>query len=444
MNLAEITARLDAVVPETLADLAELIAIPSVSSLPEHAEDVRRSARWVADKLAHLGAADVGVVEEGGKPAVIAHFPAPAGQPTVCLYAHHDVQPTGDAAGWTTPPFDAQVRDGRLWGRGSADDKGGIAAHLAALRAWDGKPPIGVTVFIEGEEEIGSPSLRAILDAHRDALAADAYLIADSGNWAIGQPALTTTLRGVVDCVVEVRTLDHGVHSGEYGGVVPDALTSLCRLLATLHDQRGNVAVAGLISSQAPDLDLPLDRLAEETGKLPGVQWIGDGSAVQRMWNSPALSVLGIDTTSVALASNTLIPSARAKVSLRVPPGEDSARALHLLGEHLRAHAPWGAEVIVTDGSCGQPGIMRLDGPVCEALSAAIEDAWGVAPVHAGMGGSIPMVADFQEVFPQASVVCTAVCDPTSRIHGLDESLHLGDWRNAALAEASLFARLAG
>jgi len=442
MTPEDLSTALDAAIPQTLADLADLIAIPSVSSLPEHDADVERSATWAADKLRELGAADVVIVAAGGKPAVIAHFPAPEGQPTVCLYAHHDVQPIGDPDGWTTPAYQADVRDGRMFGRGAADDKGGVVAHLAALRAWGGKPPVGVTVFIEGEEEIGSPSLRALLDAHRDELAADAYVITDSGNWEVGVPTFTATLRGVVDCVVEVRTLDHGVHSGGFGGVVPDALMALSRLLASLHDDAGTVAVAGLSRSQAPDLDYPLDRLAEETGKLPGVEWIGDGSVVQRIWSSPALSILGIDTTTVAAASNTIIPSARAKVSLRIPPGQDPEAALAALEAHLRAHAPWGAQVSITDGSMGHPGVVRLEGPVYDAMVQAMTDVWGVAPVHAGQGGSIPMVADFQEVFPDATVLVTAVMDPDSRCHGLDESVHLGDLRNAALAEALLLARL--
>ena len=443
MRVADIESQLDAVVPRTLSDLADLVGIPSVSSIPEHALDVEHSARWVADRLRESGAADVAVVREGGAPAVIAHFPAPAGQPTVCLYAHHDVQPAGDPAAWTSPPFQAETRDGRLYGRGSADDKGGVAAHLAALRAWDGHPPIGVTVFVEGEEEVGSPSIGAIIERYHEQLRADAYLILDSGNWAVGSPAFTATLRGLADCVVEVRTLAHGVHSGEYGGVVPDALMVLTRLLATLHDDAGNVAVAGLAGERAPDLDYPLDRLADETGKLPGTAWIGDGSAVQLMWCSPAVSILAIDSVPVAQASNTLLPSARAKVSLRVPPGQDAATALGLLTQHLRSHAPWGAEVYVTDGTVGQPGVMRLDGPAYDAMAAAVRDAWGVDAVQAGMGGSIPMVFDFQEAFPDATVLCTAVADPSSRMHGVDESLDLRDWRNAALAEAVFFGRFA-
>ncbi len=443
MSNLDLAARLDAVVAQTLDDLTELIAIPSVSSMPEHAADVERGAAWLVDKLKEIGAADAEIVREGGQPAVIAHFPAPAGQPTVCLYAHQDVQPIGDESAWTSPAFRPEERAGRLYGRGSADDKGGVVAHLAALRAWDGRPPVGVTLFIEGEEECGSPSMGAIIERHREALRADAYLILDSGNWEVGQPALTSTLRGVTDCVVEVSTLAHGVHSGEYGGVVPDALMALCRLLATLHDDAGNVAVAGLTSSVAPDLDYPVERLEEETGKLPGVAWIGDGSFVQRIWNSPAISVLAIDTTSVAQASNTLLPSARAKVSLRVPPGLDARVARDRLAEHLRTHAPWGAHVEVTAGEAGQPGELRVEGPMAEAMAGALHDAWGVDAVSMGMGGSIPMVADFQRAYPDATVMCTAVADPLCRMHGLDESLDLGDWRNAALAEALFFERVA-
>jgi acetylornithine deacetylase/succinyl-diaminopimelate desuccinylase-like protein len=441
--MTDITARLDACVPQARADLADLVAIASISSMPEHGVDVVASATWIIGKLKEIGAHDAYIVREGGQPAVIAHFPAPVGQPTICLYSHHDVQPTGDKAGWTTQPFTATERDGRLYGRGCADDKGGVTAHLLALRAWDGKPPIGVTLFLEGEEEVGSPSVEAIIERHHDALLADAYLILDAGNWEVGRPAFTSTLRGVVDCVVTVRTLKYGVHSGEFGGVVPDALTALCRLLATLHDERGNVAVAGIKTTPAPDLVRPLDRLEVESGKLPGTSWIGDGSVVQRLWNSPAISVIALDTTRIADASNTLIPAASAKVSLRVPPDNDAARALEALKEHLLTHAPWGAEVTVTDGSVGQPSLATLEGPVYDAMVASVREAWGVDPVQSGEGGSIPLVADLEHAFPGAAVLCTAVGDPSSRQHGLDESLDLGDWRNAALVEALLMGRLA-
>lgn len=443
MDTQQIKDTVAGLIPAAVEDLKALVAIDSISSLATHAEKVQASAEEVARLLREAGCPDVRIVEEGGQPAVIAHFPAPDGKPTVCLYAHHDVQPTGDPDLWTSKPFEATERDGRLYGRGTADDKAGIAAHLAALRAFGGRPPVGVTLFIEGEEEIGSPSLRTIVERHADALRSDVFVILDSGNWEVGAPAFTTSLRGLADCTVEVRTLDHAVHSGLFGGVVPDALTTLCRLLATLHDERGNVAIDGLHSGPAADLEYPEERLRAESGLLAGVEWIGDGSAVERMWTKPSVSVLAIDSPAVADASNTLLPSARAKVSLRVAPGDDAGRALVALREHLEKHAPWGATVTVTDGETGQPGIIPFEGPVCAKAAEAMREAYGVDAVHIGMGGSIPMVADFQRAFPDAVVLVTAVGDPDSRAHGIDESLDLGDFAKAATAEALLLAKLA-
>jgi acetylornithine deacetylase/succinyl-diaminopimelate desuccinylase-like protein len=426
----------DALIPAVLEDLATLVAIQSVSADPAREGEVQRSAEMVAELIRDLGCDDVRIVRESGAPAVIARFPAPPGQPTVCLYAHHDVQPEGDPALWNTEPFVATTVGDRMFGRGVADDKGGMAVHLAALRAFDGRPPVGVTLFIEGEEEVGSPSLKALLAANAADLAADVFVIADSGNWAVGTPSFTTSLRGLADCVVEVRTLDHAIHSGSFGGVVPDALTTLCRLLATLQDEAGNVAVAGLHAGQGPDLDYPAERLSAESGILDGVQYIGDGTVVERIWNRPAISVLALDSTSVDKASNTLIPAARAKVSLRVAPGDDAGRALDLLTEHLTSHAPWGAQVTVTPGSIGQPSVIAFQGPYAEAARAAFAEAWGTEPTFVGQGGSIPMVADFADAFPAATVLVTAVSDPDTRAHGANESMHLGDFRSACLAEA--------
>ena len=434
----------DAVLPSVLDDLASLVAIPSVSASPAHAGDVRASAEWIVAQVRALGCDDVRVVAEGGQPAVIARFPGPEGSPTVCLYAHHDVQPTGDLALWTSEPFRVREAGGRLFGRGVADDKAGVLVHLAALRAFGGRPPVGVTLFVEGEEEVGSPSLATIMERHRELLAADAYVIADSGNWHVGEPAFTTTLRGLVDCVVEVSTLDHALHSGQYGGAVPDALTTLCRLLATLHDADGNVAIAGLSAMPDPELDYPEDRLRAETGVLDGVRLVGEGPIAGRLWTKPTATVIGIDATSVADASNTLAPSARAKVSVRIAPDADPGQALAALTTHLQQHAPWGARVRVTDGSKGSGTTVGFSGPFADAARAAFEQAWGVSPVFMGQGGSIPMVADFQRAFPDAAVVVTAVCDPDSRMHGIDESLHLGDFAKACHAEALLLAELGG
>jgi acetylornithine deacetylase/succinyl-diaminopimelate desuccinylase-like protein len=428
--------RVQAQLPGVLSDLNSLVAIESVSADPARTSEVERSAQRVLGLLEDLGCPDARVVRaDGGAPAVIGRFPAPEGMPTVCLYAHHDVQPEGDPAGWRTPPFAATEVEDRLFGRGTSDDKGGFAVHLAALRAFDGKPPVGVTVLVEGDEEIGSVGLPQLLEEHRAELVADVFVITDSCNWTVGQPAFTTTLRGLAGCTVEVRTLDHALHSGVYGGVVPDALTALCRMLATLHDDEGNVAVAGLGTASAPALEYPPERLRAESGILDGVHWIGSGSFVERIWYKPAVSVIAIDATPVAKASNTLIPMARAKISARIAPGDDATKALDALVTHLHDHAPWGAQVTVTGVETSEPSVIDFSGQYAEAARAAFTEAWGVAPVFVGQGGSIPLVADLGKAFPQATILITAVGDPDSRAHGTNESLHLGDFAAACLAE---------
>ncbi|SHJ34006.1 Acetylornithine deacetylase/Succinyl-diaminopimelate desuccinylase [Tessaracoccus bendigoensis DSM 12906] len=429
--------------PSALADLKRLIAIRSISSQPEHADDVLATADLVVDLLKGLGCPEVRFMEAGGgNPAVFGHFPAPEGQPTVLLYAHYDVQPTGDPGQWTSPAFAAVERDGRLYARGSADDKGGIAVHLGALRAFNGKPPVGVKIFIEGEEEIGSPSMSALLSRFGADLASDVFVIADAVNWKVGEPALTSTLRGLVDAVVTVSTLETGLHSGQFGGVVPDALTALCRLLATLHDERGNVAIEGLLSAPDPDVEYDEDRLREETGILDGVEWIGEGMASARMWTKPSASVLAIDATPVKDASNTLVPTARAKVSVRIAPGDDVASAAAALKAHLLKNAPWGAKVTVEAGQGGAGTLIDLSGDKAEAAMDAFREAFGVDAVKIGTGGSIPIVAEFAELNPDAVFLLTAVVDPTSRMHGIDESLDLGDLAKATLAEALLLQNL--
>jgi acetylornithine deacetylase/succinyl-diaminopimelate desuccinylase-like protein len=436
--------QVQAQIPGVLSDLHTLIAMESVSADPAREPEVEQSARSIVQLLEDLGCPDVRMIRaDGGAPAVIGRFPAPEGMPTVCLYAHHDVQPEGDPASWHTPPFLATEAGDRLYGRGTSDDKGGLAVHLAALRAFDGKPPVGVTVFVEGEEEVGSPTLARLLEEHRAELAADVFVITDSCNWAVGQPAFTTTLRGVAVCTVEVRTLDHALHSGVYGGVVPDALTTLCRMLATLHDEQGNVAIAGLGTAPAPALEYPTERLRAESGILDGVDWIGSGSFVERMWCKPAVSVIALDATPVDKASNTLIPAARAKISARVAPGDDAAQALAALVAHLNDHAPWGAQLTVTAAESAEPSVIDFNGPYAEAARAAFAEAWGVAPVFVGQGGTISMVADFGKVFPEATILITAVGDPDSRAHGANESLHLGDFTAACLAETLMLAAFA-
>ncbi|MCV7056996.1 dipeptidase [Mycolicibacterium gilvum] len=443
--MTDLVQRVRDVLPSVRADLEDLVRIQSVWADPDRRAEVQRCAEAVSTLLSDAGFGDVRIVAEGGAPAVIARHPAPEGAPTVLLYAHHDVQPEGDPAQWHTPPFEPTERGGRLYGRGTADDKAGIATHLAAFRAHGGKPPVGVTVFVEGEEESGSPSLSRLLAEHRDLLAADVIVIADSDNWSTEIPSLTVSLRGLADCVVEVATLDHGLHSGMWGGVVPDALTVLVRLLAGLHDDDGNVAVEGLHETDTADRDFPdytPERVRSDTGVLDGVTEIGSGSVAQRLWAKPAITVVGIDTTPIAKASNTLIPRARAKVSMRVAPGGDAAAHLAALTRHLESRAPWGAQVTVTPGDLGEPYAIDATGPVYDAVRDAFRQAWGRDAVDTGVGGSIPFIAEFAAAFPEAKILVTGVEDPDTQAHSINESLHLGVLERAATAEALLLGRL--
>jgi acetylornithine deacetylase/succinyl-diaminopimelate desuccinylase-like protein len=380
---------------------------------------------------------------------VLGRRAAPPGAPTVLLYAHHDVQPPGDPADWDSDPFGPAERDGRLYGRGTADDKAGVAVHLAALRAHGDRLGVGITVLIEGEEEIGSPALPEFLAAFRDRIGADVVVFADAGNWTVDTPALTTTLRGGTSVVVEVRTLHHGVHSGLYGGPVPDALTVLCRVLATLHDERGDVAVPGLTRGAAGSggtdpLDLTEAQFRAEAGLLDGVRLTGTGGLTDRLWAGPAIAVIGIDAPSVAAASNTLIPAARAKVSMRVAPGDDAAVAQTALAAHLTASAPWGVQVTVQPGAIAAPFTARTGGRAYQAARSALEQAWGTPAVDAGAGGSIPFVTAYAGLFPDAEILITGVEDPDTRAHSTNESLHLVTFERACLAEALLLRNLTG
>ena len=432
------------VLPGIRADLERLIAIPSVSADPAAALQLAESAREVAGLLRGAGLPEVEIVQAGGgQPAVLAHRPGPPGAPTVLLYAHHDVQPPGDRAGWDTDPFHPQIRDGRLYGRGAADDKAGLAVHLAALRAHGDNLPVGVTVLVEGEEEIGSPTLEPFLDAFHDRLRADVVVFADAVNWTAEVPALTTTLRGGTSVIVEARTLRHGVHSGLFGGPIPDALTALCRMLATLHDEHGSVAVPGLVRgpfTQGPDLTE--ERLRAEAGLLDGVWLTGTGGLTERLWAAPALAVIAIDAPPVAAASNTLVPVARAKVSLRVAPGDDADRARDALVAHLVDSAPWGVQVSVEPGPAAAPYTAPAGGPAHQVMREALTEAFGAPAVDVGVGGSIPFVTAYARHFPDAEILVTGIEDPGTNAHGPNESLHLALFEHACEAEALFLARL--
>jgi acetylornithine deacetylase/succinyl-diaminopimelate desuccinylase-like protein len=440
----EVRARVEHAFGGIRDDLGELVRIPSVSTDESAAGDVRRSAEATAAWLERSKLGEVRLLEiDGAHPAVFGATAGPANSPTVLLYAHHDVQPAGSGELWASPPFEPTERTGRLFGRGTADDKSGIAVHASALQVWDGKPPVGVAVFIEGEEEIGSVHLPQFLGKYEELLRADAIVLADFANWNVGQPTLTTSLRGILDCLVEVRTLDHAVHSGRYGGPVPDALTVLCRLIATLHDSDGGVAVAGLRTGPSYDLRMEEADLRRFTGLRPGVRLLGKGSLTDRLWAQPAIAVLGIDAPPTEDAAHALVPVATARISIRLAPGDDTQQAFRAVAEHLRRQAPWGAEVSVKPCREGEPYSVNASGRAFEAFRRACADTWGRAPVEPGSGGSLPLVAAMAAAFPDTAMLLTGVEDPESNAHAENESVHLGELWNCCVNEAMLLGHLA-
>ena len=441
---ADLAAAVDQIFPTMRAELETLVRIPSMSAVGYDPAEVRRSAEATAHLLRRYGLTGVRLLEiPGAHPAVYGEMAGPPGAPTVLLYAHHDVQPPGPDSEWDSLPFEPVERDGRLHGRGVSDDKCGIVTHAAVAAVLGPQPPVGIKVFVEGEEESGSGSLPALLATHGELLAADVIVIADSGTWRVGTPALTTSLRGLISAIVEVRVLESGVHSGQFGGALPDALTILTRVLASLHDAAGNVAIPGMVSEETDPLDLTEQELRKQAGVLPGVELIGTGSLTSRLWTRPAAAVLAIDAPPVQEAINQLIPRARAKVSVRLAPGDSPERAMRALVDHLESQPAWGAEVTVTPFESGEPFRLAGDDPRHEAFRRGFAEAWGRPAVDIGVGGSIPFVAEFAAKYPHAAIVLTGAADPECRAHGPNESLDLDEFRRYILSEAVALRELA-
>ncbi|MET3718792.1 dipeptidase [Arthrobacter sp. UYEF21] len=436
----------------TLERLSHLVAIPGIAWSSFDPAPLDASAAAVAELLRAAGLGDVQILRSQkvdgtpGGPAVVARRQAAQGKPTILLYAHHDVQPPGDPALWESEPFTAVERNGRLYGRGAADDKAGIMAHVAAYTAaaevLGTEFGLGVTFFFEGEEEAGSPTFRTFLETHRELLSADVIVVADSSNWKVGIPALTTSLRGLVDGTIEVQVLEHAVHSGMFGGPVLDAPTLLSRLIATLHDAEGNVAIEGLVSYDNVGVGLTEAEYRADASVLDGVRLAGTGSIAGRLWTKPALSIIGFDAPAVDVASNTLLPRARAKFSLRLAPGQIPAEAMDAVRRHVEANTPFGAKVVLTPGESGNSFLADTNYTAAKFAMWALEEAWGVPAVEMGIGGSIPFISDLLDLYPDVQILVTGVEDPDSRAHSANESLHIGDFRNAILAEALLLARL--
>lgn len=451
---AAVRAAAEAAVPAALADLGNLVRIPSVAFPGFDRAEVERSATAVQALLADLGIFDrvevkTAVIPETGAegmPAVLASRAARNGRPTILLYAHHDVQPVGDESLWESAPFEPTVRDGRLYGRGAADDKAGVMAHVGALRALieavGSDFDLGVNLFIEGEEEAGSASFAAFLAENADALRADVIVVADSGNWDAATPALTVSLRGNARFTLTVRTLEHASHSGMFGGAVPDAMLATVKLLSTLWDDDGAVAVAGVHERDAETPEHTEQTLRDEAGLPDGVSPIGRGTILSRIWNKPSITITGIDAPSVRNASNTLSPEVSVVLSMRVAPGQDAREAFAAIEEHLRARAPFGAQLSFSDIDCGNAFLVDTGGSAVAHARAALEEGYGVPPVDIGVGGSIPFIADLVREFPGAQILVTGVEDPHARAHSPNESLHLDTFRHALVSEALLLESL--
>ncbi|WP_411126617.1 dipeptidase [Streptomyces sp. x-19] len=445
-QLAQTVAALQ---PRARTELAELVAFKSVADFAQFPKsESERAAHWIADALRAEGFEDVALLDTpDGTQSVYGHLPGPAGAPTVLLYAHYDVQPPLDEDAWISPPFELTERDGRWYGRGAADCKGGMIMHLTALRALKehGGVPVNIKVIAEGSEEQGTGGLERYAEAHPELLAADAIVIGDSGNFRAGLPTVTATLRGMTMVHVQVDTLEGNLHSGQFGGAAPDALAALIRILDSLRAEDGSTTVHGLAADATWDgLQYSDEDFRKDAKVLDGVELIGTGTVADRLWARPAVTVLGIDCPPVVGATPSVHASARALVSLRVPPGIDAADATKLLAAHLEGAAPWGARVGVEQVGQGQPFRADTTSPAYASMAAALREAYdGKEMQTSGLGGSIPLCNTLAGLYPEAEILLIGLSEPEAQIHAVNESVSPDELERLSLAEALFLQRLA-
>ncbi|AIA02334.1 dipeptidase [Streptomyces noursei] len=445
-QLAQTVAALQ---PRARTELAELVAFKSVADFAQFPKsESERAAHWIADALRAEGFEDVALLDTpDGTQSVYGHLPGPAGAPTVLLYAHYDVQPPLDEDAWISPPFELTERDGRWYGRGAADCKGGMIMHLTALRALKehGGVPVNIKVIAEGSEEQGTGGLERYAEAHPELLAADAIVIGDSGNFRAGLPTVTATLRGMTMVHVQVDTLEGNLHSGQFGGAAPDALAALIRILDSLRAEDGSTTVHGLAADATWDgLQYSDADFRKDAKVLDGVELIGTGTVADRLWARPAVTVLGIDCPPVVGATPSVHASARALVSLRVPPGIDAADATKLLAAHLEGAAPWGARVGVEQVGQGQPFRADTTSPAYASMAAALREAYdGKEMQTSGLGGSIPLCNTLAGLYPEAEILLIGLSEPEAQIHAVNESVSPDELERLSLAEALFLQRLA-
>ncbi len=442
-----------------LKTLIELSKIASVSADPYPKAEVRRSAEAVRDAMKAAGLDNTKLLEiPGAHPYAYGEWLGAPGKPTLLLYAHHDVQPPGRDAHWKSPPFTPTMREGRLYGRGVADDKAGVVIHLAAIKAWlatAGKLPCNVKLIVEGEEEIGSDHLEACLLEHKEMLRSDVIVLTDTANLEEGLPSLTYRLRGLVNVFVEVAALDHPVHSGMLGGPVADPVQAMAKILATLSDEHGAVAIPGLLEQVKPPsalerteiAKLPFDdaKFRSDAGVLAGVHEVGEAgfSVYEKMWVRPAITVIALEASPILGSSNQIVPSARARISLRIVPDMVPETCAQLIVDHVKKVAPWGVQLRVEVESTGSAWMCAPEGPAFEAARRALAKGFGREVAFIGAGGSIPFVGPFAEAFGGAPALLVGLEDPLCNAHSENESLHIGDWKKAMRGAVFLYEELA-
>jgi acetylornithine deacetylase/succinyl-diaminopimelate desuccinylase-like protein len=425
--------------PSLKSDFDELVRIPSVS-VPGRIDDPLLEAHDMVARLFRDAGVEVGRLDlPDTAPVVVGHIPAPPGAPTVLLYSHYDVVAAGDESLWDSPPFEPTERSGAIYGRGTADTKSNVIAHVGALRAWEGRPPVGIKICIEGYEEIGSGGLPTYPAADPELFRADALVIGDMGSITPGTPTLTTALRGMANVFLQVRTLESGKHSGQYGGAAPDALLALLHAIATLHDEHGDVAVAGLRRDEWEGPQQSEEQFRELGTVLAGVPLIGSGSLGSRIWSGPAITVIGIDVPSVDEAVNAVSPHARAVLNVRVHPEQDAQAAQGAVMQHLRDAHPFGIEIDVQPGPTGHGFAARTTGPAYQAARVAWAQAWGADVMLAGSGGSIPIVSALSGALPDAEALLVGTTDGYANIHGPNERVLLDEFEKAVIAETKFF-----
>jgi len=445
MSVEALRATIRDLMPQARTDLAHMVSLKSVHDANQFPPaECQRMVDFLVTAFTDLGLRDVqGHQTPDGSQAVVGHRPGPPGAPTVLLYFHHDVQPPLDEASWESPVWELTERGGRWYGRGAADCKGNIAAHLTALRALGEDLPVGVKIVGEGSEEQGTGGLEAFVPEHADLLRADAILVCDAGNFAVGVPSLTTSLRGLANVWVTVRTLSSAMHSGMFGGAAPDALAALIAMLATLRDEAGNTTIAGLDTSQTwHGIAYPPEQFRKDANVLDGVDLLG-GAVADMVWARPTATVLGIDCPPVIGSSAAIQPEARARINLRVPPGMSAKQAQDALIAHLAAVAPWHVQVECEREADGEPFVGTLSGPGYETMRNAMRDAYGRDPVLQGQGGSIPLCNVFADTFPKAEIMLMGVEEPLCLIHAPNESVDPAEIADMALVEALFLQRYA-